>query len=118
MSDYFLFYTVTMIVLIIVQVIQLRKSSGRDVLSWFQFAIYCGTIIWYALCLTGLYAGWFFFITSIAFIVAFAAEFGNYVLKLKTGEKKERVFAFFAVCMAFLPVIISQAILANVIPSF
>lgn len=116
MESYIWFYVIGMLVLIGLNIIQLIRSSGKKVINWIQIAIYAGSIIWFVFCLVGLYASWFFFGTSIAYILAFAFECGQLSIKFSNKAEKKLGFDFLIVFMAFLPVIFSQAILANVLP--
>lgn len=105
-----------MIVMVLLNVVQLKKISGRGFMNWLQIAIYCGSVVWYSFCLLGLPFNWFFLGTSLVYIIAFGLECGEFAAYRIRKENQGKLFAFLLVLLAFLPVLLSQAILANILP--
>jgi len=112
MEKYIWFYVVGMLIMIFLNAIQLKKLSGRGFMNWMQIMIYAGSIVWYVFCLVGILPfNWFFLGTSLAYILAFTLEIWQ------CASNKDREFIdTLLVVVAFIPVLLAQCILANVLP--
>lgn len=107
MSEFAVFYLLALPVLMVINVAQIAKKAGNQMLSWIQFLVYLGTMAWFGFLAasdTGFSFG-FLFVTSLLYIGAFVLE----AVDFKGSEKK--FLASVALVLSSFPTLMTLYIL-------
>jgi len=109
MQKFIWFYVGVMIVLIVGNALQIGTRKERKILNWFQIIIYTGILIWYVTeVVKGVMSNYFFFTTSLLFLLSFSIELWQLIAK----EKREFLdIVFFLI--SGIPIVLSIALLSG-----
>ena len=109
MQKFIWFYVGVMIVLIVGNAIQIGTRKERKTLNWFQIIIYTGILIWYVTeVVKGVMSNYFFFTTSLLFLLSFSIELWQLIAK----EKREFLDVVFFL-ISVIPIVLSIALLSG-----
>jgi len=109
MGDFIWFYVGCMIVLIVGNALQIGMRKEKKILNWFQILIYAGILIWYVSeVIKDVMSNYFFFTTTLLFLVSFAIELWQFVIK---QNKDFLEIVFFLV--SAIPIVLSIALLSG-----
>lgn len=109
MDKYMWFYVGVMVILIIGNALQIGTRKERKILNWFQIIIYAGILIWYVTeVVKGVMSNYFFFTTSLLFLLSFSIELWQLIAK----EKREFLDVVFFL-ISVIPIVLSIALLSG-----
>ena len=109
MDKYMWFYVGVMVILIIGNALQIGTRKERKILNWFQIVIYAGILIWYVTeVVKGVMSNYFFFTTSLLFLLSFSIELWQLIAK----EKREFLDVVFFL-ISVIPIVLSIALLSG-----
>ncbi len=109
MERFIWFYVGVMVILIIGNALQIGTRKERKILNWFQIVIYAGILIWYVTeVVKGVMSNYFFFTTSLLFLLSFSIELWQLIAK----EKREFLDVVFFL-ISVIPIVLSIALLSG-----